>query len=163
MSCHFRPLPWISCRQSWRLTSSLSSTAPHGLRLHANHQVHGLGMRLTKIFSYMHAEGGHEASLFWPSWAAPSSRYALGTVATSLPRSSARKSIMPARRTGQSTVVKAQTIATPRLHQIDRSNVHKLKVAWTFDTKEAGGLQTNPLIVGRVLFGIHPDTESDCT
>src|ERR1700679_2835074 len=39
------------------------------------------------------------------------------------------------------------------LHQIDRTNVHKLKVAWTFDTKEAGGLQTNPLIVGRVLFG----------
>jgi glucose dehydrogenase len=42
------------------------------------------------------------------------------------------------------------------LHQIDRTNVHKLKVAWTFDTKEAGGLQTNPLIVGRVLFGFTP-------
>jgi len=42
------------------------------------------------------------------------------------------------------------------LHQIDRTNVHKLKVAWTFDTKEAGGLQTNPLIVGRVLFAFTP-------
>src|SRR6202046_4774546 len=42
------------------------------------------------------------------------------------------------------------------LHQIDRTNVHKLKVAWTFDTKEPGGLQTNPLIVGRVLFGFTP-------
>ncbi len=42
------------------------------------------------------------------------------------------------------------------LHQIDRANVHKLKVAWTFDTKEAGGLQTNPLIVGRVMFGFTP-------
>src|ERR1700733_1903821 len=42
------------------------------------------------------------------------------------------------------------------LHQIHRSNVHKLKVAWTFDTKEPGGLQTNPLIVGRVLFGFTP-------
>src|SRR5271156_6582535 len=42
------------------------------------------------------------------------------------------------------------------LHQIDRTNVHKLKVAWTFDTKEPGGLQTNPLIVGRVLFAFTP-------
>ena len=42
------------------------------------------------------------------------------------------------------------------LRQIDRSNVHKLKVAWTFDTKEAGGLQTNPLIVGRVMFAFTP-------
>jgi glucose dehydrogenase len=42
------------------------------------------------------------------------------------------------------------------LHQIDRTNVHKLKVAWTFDTQEAGGLQTNPLIVGRVMFAFTP-------
>ncbi|WP_433968678.1 hypothetical protein [Tunturiibacter gelidiferens] len=42
------------------------------------------------------------------------------------------------------------------LRQIDRTNVHKLKVAWTFDTNEPGGLQTNPLIVGRVLFGFTP-------
>lgn len=42
------------------------------------------------------------------------------------------------------------------LHQIDRTNVHKLKVAWTFDTNEKGGLQTNPLIVGRVMFGFTP-------
>src|ERR1700744_3661284 len=42
------------------------------------------------------------------------------------------------------------------LHQIDRANVHNLRVAWTFDTKEPGGLQTNPLIIGRVLFGFTP-------
>src|SRR5438094_10596341 len=39
------------------------------------------------------------------------------------------------------------------LRQIDRKNVQKLKVAWTFDTAEPGALQTNPLIVGHVLFG----------
>jgi glucose dehydrogenase len=42
------------------------------------------------------------------------------------------------------------------LRQINRSNVHALKVAWTFDTKEQGGLQTNPLIVGRSLFAFTP-------
>ena len=42
------------------------------------------------------------------------------------------------------------------LKQINRKNVAQLKVAWTFDTNEAGGLQTNPLIVGGVLFGYTP-------
>jgi glucose dehydrogenase len=38
------------------------------------------------------------------------------------------------------------------LTQINRSNVHGLKVAWSFDTGETGVLEDNPLIVGRVLF-----------
>lgn len=38
------------------------------------------------------------------------------------------------------------------LSQIDRSNVHSLKVAWTFDTGEQGNLEVNPLIVGRTLY-----------
>jgi len=42
------------------------------------------------------------------------------------------------------------------LTQINRSNVSQLQVAWTFDTGEAGGLQTNPLIVNGVLYGITP-------
>ncbi len=42
------------------------------------------------------------------------------------------------------------------LTQINRRNVAKLKVAWTFDSHETGGLQTSPLIVGRVLFGYTP-------
>jgi glucose dehydrogenase len=42
------------------------------------------------------------------------------------------------------------------LRQINRGNVHALKVAWTFDTKEQGGLQTNPLIIGRSLFAFTP-------
>src|SRR5258708_229333 len=43
-----------------------------------------------------------------------------------------------------------------KLRQIDRSNVSKLQVAWTFDTGEKGGIQTNPLIVGRTLYAYTP-------
>jgi len=42
------------------------------------------------------------------------------------------------------------------LAQIDRSNVKTLAVAWSFDTGEPGGLQTSPLIVADVLYGITP-------
>jgi glucose dehydrogenase len=42
------------------------------------------------------------------------------------------------------------------LRQINRGNVHRLKQAWSFDTRETGGLQTNPLIVGRRLFAYTP-------
>ena len=38
------------------------------------------------------------------------------------------------------------------LSQINRSNVHRLKEAWKFDAAEEGGLETNPIIVGRTLF-----------
>jgi quinoprotein glucose dehydrogenase len=42
------------------------------------------------------------------------------------------------------------------LAQINRKNVKKLAVAWTFDTGEPGGLQTSPIVVGNVLYGITP-------
>jgi quinoprotein glucose dehydrogenase len=42
------------------------------------------------------------------------------------------------------------------LTQINRRNVKDLKVAWSFDTGEKGGLQTNPIIVEGVLYGITP-------
>lgn len=42
------------------------------------------------------------------------------------------------------------------LTQINRSNVAQLSVAWSFDTSEQGGLQTSPIIVGGVLYGITP-------
>jgi len=42
------------------------------------------------------------------------------------------------------------------LLQINRANVAQLKIAWQFDTGEKGGLQTNPLIVGRVLYAYTP-------
>ena len=42
------------------------------------------------------------------------------------------------------------------LTQINRGNAGKLKVVWTFDSGEQGGLQTSPLVVGRVLYGYTP-------
>ena len=42
------------------------------------------------------------------------------------------------------------------LSQIDRSNVAKLQVAWTFDSGETGGLQTSPIIVHGVLYAYTP-------
>lgn len=42
------------------------------------------------------------------------------------------------------------------LAQINRSNVTQLQIAWTFDTGEPGGLQTNPLIINGVLYAITP-------
>ncbi len=42
------------------------------------------------------------------------------------------------------------------LTQINRGNVSRLKVAWTFDTGEQGGMQTSPLVVGGVLYALTP-------
>ncbi|HZY73091.1 MAG TPA: PQQ-binding-like beta-propeller repeat protein [Edaphobacter sp.] len=42
------------------------------------------------------------------------------------------------------------------LKQIDRSNVSRLKVAWSFDTGEKGGLETTPLVVDGVLYTFTP-------
>jgi len=43
-----------------------------------------------------------------------------------------------------------------KLAQINRSNVKNLAQAWSFDTGEAGGLQTSPIVVDGVLYGITP-------
>ena len=43
-----------------------------------------------------------------------------------------------------------------RLTQINRTNVRRLQVAWTFDSGEQGGLQTSPIVAGGVLFGLTP-------
>ena len=43
-----------------------------------------------------------------------------------------------------------------KLAEINRSNVRQLKVAWTFDTGEQGGIEDNPLIVGRTLYAFTP-------
>jgi quinoprotein glucose dehydrogenase len=42
------------------------------------------------------------------------------------------------------------------LKQINRLSVKQLEVAWTYDTGETGGLQTSPLEVNGVLYGISP-------
>jgi quinoprotein glucose dehydrogenase len=42
------------------------------------------------------------------------------------------------------------------LAQINRGNVASLAQAWSFDTQETGGLQTSPIIVDAILYGITP-------
>ena len=42
------------------------------------------------------------------------------------------------------------------LSQINRKNVNHLEVAWAFDTEESGGLQSSPIIVDGVLYGLTP-------
>ena len=42
------------------------------------------------------------------------------------------------------------------LTHINRSNVGRLEVAWTYDSGESGGLQTNPIVVDGVLFTTTP-------
>ena len=42
------------------------------------------------------------------------------------------------------------------LAQINRGNVKNLRIAWTFDTGETGGLQTSPIVVDGVLYGLTP-------
>ncbi len=42
------------------------------------------------------------------------------------------------------------------LAQVNRQNVAGLKVAWTFDTGEEGGLETNPLVIDGVVYAMTP-------
>jgi glucose dehydrogenase len=42
------------------------------------------------------------------------------------------------------------------LAQINRTNVKRLAIAWSFDTQEEGGLQTSPIMIDGVLYGIAP-------
>lgn len=42
------------------------------------------------------------------------------------------------------------------LDQINRSNVSKLQIAWTYDSGEPGGMETSPIVVGNVLYTYTP-------
>jgi quinoprotein glucose dehydrogenase len=42
------------------------------------------------------------------------------------------------------------------LAQINRANVSKLEVAWTYDSGEPGGIETSPIIVGNVIYTYTP-------
>ena len=42
------------------------------------------------------------------------------------------------------------------LSQINRGNAQTLRVVWSYDTEEVGGLQTSPIVVEGVLYGITP-------
>jgi quinoprotein glucose dehydrogenase len=42
------------------------------------------------------------------------------------------------------------------LDQINTANVSRLAVAWTYDTGEEGGLQTNPIVIDGRLYATTP-------
>jgi quinoprotein glucose dehydrogenase len=42
------------------------------------------------------------------------------------------------------------------LSQINRDNVKNLVVAWKYDTGESGGIEANPIVVGKVLYATTP-------
>ena len=42
------------------------------------------------------------------------------------------------------------------LTQINRANVRNLKMAWIYNTKELGGLETNPLVIDGMMFAYTP-------
>jgi quinoprotein glucose dehydrogenase len=42
------------------------------------------------------------------------------------------------------------------LSQINRDNVKNLVVAWEYDTGEKGGIEANPIIVGKILYATTP-------
>ena len=44
-----------------------------------------------------------------------------------------------------------------RLSQINRSNVTRLKVAWTYDTGEKGNIEANPIVVGGTIYTLTPN------
>ena len=50
----------------------------------------------------------------------------------------------------------SEQIRYSALAQINRSNVKGLAVAWTYDSGETGGLQTNPIVVDGVLYTTTP-------
>ena len=50
----------------------------------------------------------------------------------------------------------ANGIRYSTLAQINRQNVRQLQVAWSFDSGEPGGLQTNPIVVDGVLYTTTP-------
>lgn len=50
----------------------------------------------------------------------------------------------------------ADQIRYSTLDQINRSNVAHLEVAWIFDARESGGLQSNPIVVDGLLYATTP-------
>jgi quinoprotein glucose dehydrogenase len=53
-----------------------------------------------------------------------------------------------------------EQIRYSKLSQINRGNVARLQVAWTYDTGESGGLQTQPIVVDGVLYATTPTNKT---
>lgn len=46
------------------------------------------------------------------------------------------------------------------LTDINRDNVHQLKLSWSYATTDSGQMQTNPIVVDDMLFGVSPNLEA---
>jgi quinoprotein glucose dehydrogenase len=90
-------------------------------------------------------------------WFLPAVVLAIGAgVSLSQP---ARKGAVPPSREWQVYGGNPEGTRYSPLNQINRSNVGRLKVAWTYDASAAGGrggLQTNPIVVNGVLYANTP-------
>lgn len=89
----------------------------------------------------------------------------LATAAIGIVRECRYRSAYAATRNGVAQPTETERIAGGQwsqdhyseLNQINRKNVTKLKVAWTYDTGEQSvGMETTPLVVGRVMYGYTP-------
>ena len=69
----------------------------------------------------------------------------------------ARAKAAPAEREWRSYLGDLSSRQWSPLGEIDRANVATLQVAWEYASGGAGQIQTNPLIVGGVLFGVSPE------
>ena len=49
------------------------------------------------------------------------------------------------------------------LTQVNRDNVSRLKPAWQFDMDDAGASQTQPIVVGGVVYGLNTDSRRYCS
>ncbi len=47
-----------------------------------------------------------------------------------------------------------------KLSQLNLQNVHQLKVAWEYSLKDSGQMQTNPLVVNQILYGMSPTSQA---
>jgi quinoprotein glucose dehydrogenase len=78
----------------------------------------------------------------------------LGGSIASIAQRSAATGAMPSLKWGYGGSVEQNRYSS--LKQINRGNVKRLAVAWTYDTGEPGAMQTQPLVVGDVLYGYTP-------
>jgi quinoprotein glucose dehydrogenase len=60
------------------------------------------------------------------------------------------------KQTGESTAATQKTRINSTLKLINKANVKQLEIAWSYDTRKSGGLQTSPIEVNGVLYGISP-------
>jgi quinoprotein glucose dehydrogenase len=79
-------------------------------------------------------------------------------VATLLLAGAAQRSSQPASYRGWSSYGGGpEQLRYSSLTQINRRNVAKLEIAWTYDTGESGDLQTQPIVAGDIVYAYSPN------